>query len=87
MSPADTLTVRQFFSRKGLLARCHPAYEFRAGQLEMAEAVEAALAERRHLIAEALGRNANVLRRAARELGADPVTLGRRARRYGLLAA
>ncbi|MGE5645212.1 MAG: ATP-dependent DNA helicase [Acidobacteriota bacterium] len=53
MPIADTLTVRQFFSRRGLLARCHPAYEFRPGQLEMAEAVECALAERRHLIAEA----------------------------------
>ncbi|MBO0910741.1 MAG: ATP-dependent DNA helicase [Acidobacteria bacterium] len=31
----------------------HPAYEFRHGQLEMAEAVERALEERRHLIVEA----------------------------------
>jgi ATP-dependent DNA helicase DinG len=53
MPPADTLTVRRFFSRTGLLSRCHPGYEFRPGQLEMAEAVEAALAEKRHLIAEA----------------------------------
>jgi ATP-dependent DNA helicase DinG len=53
MPSADTLTVRRFFSRTGLLSRCHPGYEFRPGQLEMAEAVEAALAEKRHLIAEA----------------------------------
>ena len=53
MTKAGELTVRQFFSRSGLLARCHPNYEFRQGQLEMAEAVEAALTERRHLIAEA----------------------------------
>ncbi|HEX8983850.1 MAG TPA: ATP-dependent DNA helicase [Bryobacteraceae bacterium] len=53
MPGAGTLTVRQFFSRTGLLSRCHPAFEFRSGQLEMAEAVEAALAERRHLVAEA----------------------------------
>jgi ATP-dependent DNA helicase DinG len=31
----------------------HPAYEFRRGQLEMAQAVEQALEERRHLIVEA----------------------------------
>lgn len=47
------LTARRFFARSGLLSRCHPAYEFRSGQLEMAEAVEAALAEKRHLIVEA----------------------------------
>ena len=48
-----TLTVRQFFGRKGLLSEWHPKYEFRAGQLEMAEAVESALAEKKHLIVEA----------------------------------
>ena len=37
----------------GLLARTHPAYEFRRGQLQMAEAVEQALEEKRHLIVEA----------------------------------
>jgi ATP-dependent DNA helicase DinG len=36
-----------------VLSRCHPNYEFRPGQLEMAEAVESALAERRHLLVEA----------------------------------
>jgi ATP-dependent DNA helicase DinG len=54
VSPATkTLTVRQFFGRKGLLSEWHPKYEFRAGQLEMAEAVESALAEKKHLIVEA----------------------------------
>ena len=54
MSPATkTLTVRQFFGRKGLLSEWHPKYEFRAGQLAMAEAVESALAEKKHLIVEA----------------------------------
>jgi ATP-dependent DNA helicase DinG len=53
MARTGELTVRQFFSRAGLLSRCHPNFEFRSGQLEMAEAVEAALAERRHLIVEA----------------------------------
>jgi len=36
-----------------VLARTHPAYEFRRGQLQMAQAVEQALEERRHLIVEA----------------------------------
>jgi ATP-dependent DNA helicase DinG len=35
------------------LSRTHPAYEFRRGQLQMAQAVEQALSERRHLIIEA----------------------------------
>ncbi len=50
---AKAPTARQFFSRHGLLSRWHPNYEFRPGQLEMAEAVEAALKDRRHLIVEA----------------------------------
>jgi ATP-dependent DNA helicase DinG len=45
--------ARQFFSRHGTLSKWHPKYEFRAGQVEMAEAVEAALADKRHLIVEA----------------------------------
>ena len=47
------MTVRKFFARGGLLSKWHPNYEFRPGQLEMAEAVEAALIENRHLIVEA----------------------------------
>jgi ATP-dependent DNA helicase DinG len=47
------LTVRQFFGRKGLLSEWHPNYEHRPGQLEMAEAVESALSEKKHLIVEA----------------------------------
>ena len=50
---SDRLKVRAFFRRNGLLSRFHPNYEFRPGQLEMAEAVEAALQESRHLIVEA----------------------------------
>ena len=46
-------TLHQFFAPGGILARTHPAYEFRRGQLQMARAVEQALAERRHLIVEA----------------------------------
>src|ERR1700757_862789 len=33
--------ARQFFSRQGTLSKWHPNFEFRPGQLEMAEAVEA----------------------------------------------
>ncbi len=36
-----------------MLSKTHPAYEFRRGQLDMAQAVEQALAEKRHLIVEA----------------------------------
>jgi ATP-dependent DNA helicase DinG len=46
-------TARQFFSRHGLLSKWHPRYEFRAGQLEMAEAVESAIAEKKHLLIDA----------------------------------
>ncbi len=47
------MTARDFFSRNGLLSSCHPNYEYRPGQLQMAEAVESAIAERRHAIVEA----------------------------------
>jgi ATP-dependent DNA helicase DinG len=54
VSPATKpLTVRQFFGRKGLLSEWHSNYEYRAGQLAMAEAAESALADKRHLIVEA----------------------------------
>ncbi|HLY98681.1 MAG TPA: ATP-dependent DNA helicase, partial [Candidatus Angelobacter sp.] len=46
-------TLYQFFAPNGLLSQAHPNYEFRRGQLQMAEAVEQALEERRHLIVEA----------------------------------
>ena len=36
-----------------MLSKWHPRYEFRAGQLEMAEAVESALAEKKHLLVDA----------------------------------
>ena len=45
--------ARHFFGRRGLLAQWHADYEFRPGQLRMAEQVEVALAERRHLLVEA----------------------------------
>src|SRR5215470_6122017 len=42
-----------FFGPGGALSLTHPEYEFRRGQLQMAEAVEQALSEKRHLIVEA----------------------------------
>jgi ATP-dependent DNA helicase DinG len=49
----QSYTLYQFFAAGGLLSRTHPAYEFRRGQLQMAQAVEQALEEKRHLIVEA----------------------------------
>jgi len=46
-------SAHRFFSRHGTLSKWHPNYEFRQGQLEMAEAVESALKDRKHLIVEA----------------------------------
>ena len=53
-SPTRALpTLHEFFAPGGILARSSLPYEYRPGQLEMAKAVERALAERRHLIVEA----------------------------------
>src|SRR5258708_33815694 len=53
MSAASkTPDVRQFFSRNGLLSKWHPRFEFRAGQLDMAEAIESALAQKKHLLGD-----------------------------------
>src|SRR5215471_6263031 len=46
-------TLHQFFAPGGLLSQAHPQYEFRRGQLQMADGVEKALSEGRHLIVEA----------------------------------
>jgi ATP-dependent DNA helicase DinG len=46
-------SLYQFFAPGGLLSKTHPAYEFRRGQLQMAQAVEEALEGNRHLIVEA----------------------------------
>src|ERR1700738_1322246 len=46
-------TLHEFFAPGGILSRSPLPYEYRPGQLEMAKAVERALAERRHLIVEA----------------------------------
>jgi ATP-dependent DNA helicase DinG len=50
---AKAPTARQFFSRSGVLSKWHPHYEFRPGQLAMAEAVESALLEKKHLLVDA----------------------------------
>ncbi len=50
---AKIASLYQFFSPGGVLSTTHPAYEFRRGQLQMAQAVEQALEEKRHLIVEA----------------------------------
>lgn len=52
-SAFDAPSLHNFFGPGGLLSRTHPAYEFRRGQLQMAQAVEQALNEERHLIVEA----------------------------------
>ncbi len=52
-TPAKALSARQFFSRTGVLSKWHPQFEFRPGQLEMAEAVESALLEKKHLLVDA----------------------------------
>src|ERR1035441_540104 len=51
--PPDKLPMDKVFAPGGWLARHHPNYEFRPGQLEMAESVEFALESRQHLIVEA----------------------------------
>ena len=52
-APTSLPTLHGFFAPQGMLSKAHPHYEFRRGQLQMAEAVEQALAEKRHLIVEA----------------------------------
>lgn len=43
----------EIFGTDGLFAKAHPEYEYRPGQIQMAEAVMRAFEERRHLIVEA----------------------------------
>jgi ATP-dependent DNA helicase DinG len=45
--------MEEIFGRDGLIARAHPEYEYRPGQIEMAGAVLRAFEEKRHLIVEA----------------------------------
>ena len=46
-------SLHDFFAPGGVLSRSSLPYEFRRGQLEMAQAVERAFTDRRHLIVEA----------------------------------
>ncbi|MBK9155703.1 MAG: ATP-dependent DNA helicase [Chloracidobacterium sp.] len=50
MSASD---LDKVFGEKGLIARSHGRYEYRPGQIAMAEKVAEALSEKRHLIVEA----------------------------------
>ncbi|HKR13430.1 MAG TPA: helicase C-terminal domain-containing protein, partial [Pyrinomonadaceae bacterium] len=43
----------EVFGSEGLIAKAHPEYEYRPGQVQMARAVMRAFEERRHLIVEA----------------------------------
>jgi len=45
--------MEEIFGPGGLIARAHPEYEYRPGQIQMAEAVLRAFEEQRHLIVEA----------------------------------
>ncbi len=45
--------MHEIFGTDGLFAKAHPEYEYRSGQIQMAEAVMRAFEERRHLIVEA----------------------------------
>jgi ATP-dependent DNA helicase DinG len=45
--------MEEIFGPHGLIARAHPDYEYRPGQIQMAEAVLRAFTEKRHLIVEA----------------------------------
>jgi ATP-dependent DNA helicase DinG len=45
--------MEEIFGPGGLIARAHPEYEYRPGQIQMAESVLRAFEEKRHLIVEA----------------------------------
>jgi len=47
------MSLERIFGASGWLARHHPSFEYRPGQLEMAEAVESSVENGRHLIVEA----------------------------------
>jgi ATP-dependent DNA helicase DinG len=49
----SAVTMADVFGPGGMLEKCHPGYEFRAAQLEMAEMVDAAFARRQHALIEA----------------------------------
>ncbi|MBV9240934.1 MAG: ATP-dependent DNA helicase [Acidobacteria bacterium] len=53
MSTPDPVMRGSVFGENGLIARHHDAYEFRAGQIEMAARITSAFEEKKHLIVEA----------------------------------
>jgi len=48
-----TISMADIFGPGGLLEKCHPGYEFRRAQLEMAEMVDEAFQKHRHSLIEA----------------------------------
>lgn len=50
---AEKISLERIFGPSGWLARHHPRFEYRPGQLEMAEAIEASVENGQHLIIEA----------------------------------
>jgi ATP-dependent DNA helicase DinG len=52
-APPMPSSVREFFAPHGVLSQVFPAYEFRQGQLEMAEAVASAFEQHQHAVIEA----------------------------------
>ncbi|HKV27387.1 MAG TPA: helicase C-terminal domain-containing protein [Candidatus Acidoferrales bacterium] len=48
-----TITMADIFGPGGMLEKCHPGYEFRRAQLEMAEMVDTAFQKRQHVLIEA----------------------------------
>src|SRR5258708_15124535 len=53
VSPPETrpagFSLYQFFAPCGVLSKTHPAYEFRRGQLQMAQACDEPIDDKRHL--------------------------------------
>ena len=49
----ETASLERIFGASGWLARHHPSFEYRPGQLEMAEAIESSVQSGQHLIVEA----------------------------------
>ncbi|MEJ2007919.1 MAG: helicase C-terminal domain-containing protein [Acidobacteriota bacterium] len=49
----EKVSLERIFGPSGWLARHHPSFEYRPGQLEMAEAIESSIENGQHLIVEA----------------------------------
>ena len=72
-NPVRRIPLSKVFGPEGWLASHHPRFEFRQAQLEMAEEVESALENRRHLIAEAgTGTGKTLASRRASRRGHNP---------------